>query len=167
MALTKYRRRSDQLREQVLELRERGKTFDEICSELKTTIRTVRHALHAPEAERERLRRAHERALFLGPKAARAIERRLDEGDGTLGLRLLEDLGAVGREAIRVQVNAQNVQVNLSNDTLEAAKAVAAAMRAAQDRATSQEPLTLNEATTDFGNGRKVIEVLPDSVGNI
>jgi hypothetical protein len=134
MALTKHRRRRDQLREQVLELREQGKSFDQICTELHTTIRTVRHALHTPEAERERVRRAHERALFLAPKALGAIERQLEEGNGALGVRLLEDLGVVGREAIHVQVNAQNAQVNLSNDTLEAARAVAAAMRAAQHR---------------------------------
>lgn len=116
-------------------MREQGKTFDEICVALKTTIRTVRQVLHAPEVERERVRRAHERALFLVPKAARAIERQLEQGDGTLGLRLLEDLGAVGREAIRVQVNAQNAQINLSNETLEAAKAVAAVMRASLNQA--------------------------------
>jgi len=150
MALTKYRRRRDQLREQVLELREQGKTFDEICAELHTTTRTVRHVLHTPEAERERVRRAHERALFLVPKAARAIERRLDEGDGALGLHLLEGLGVIGRQAIQVQVNAQNAQVNLSNDTLEAAKAVAAAMRAAaQNRATDHDPPRLPEAAQD------------------
>ena len=132
MALTKYRRRRDQLREQVLELREQGKSFDQICAELHTTIRTVRHVLHAPEAERERLRRAHERTLSLAPKAARAIEQQLESGNGALGLRLLEDLGVVGREAIHVQVNAQNAQVNLTNDTLEAARLVAEAMRGAE-----------------------------------
>jgi hypothetical protein len=129
MALTKYRRRRDQLREQVLELREQGRTFDEICLALHTTTRTVRHILHAPDAERERQRRAHERALFLTPKALGAIERQLDEGNGALGLRLLEDLGVVGREAIHVQVNARNAQVNLNNETLEAARAVARLMR--------------------------------------
>src|ERR1700680_5075688 len=118
MALTKHRRRREQLREQVLELREQGKSFDEICTELKTTIRTVRHVLYAPEAERERQRRAHERALFLVPKAVRAIEQQLDGGDGTLGLRLLEGLGVVGREAIHVLVNAQNAQVNLINNEM-------------------------------------------------
>ncbi len=146
MALTKYRRRRDQLREQIIELREQGKTFDQICADLKTTTRTVRHVLHATEAERERQRRAHERALFLTPKALGAIEQQLDEGNGTLGLRLLEDLGVVGREAIHVQVNAQNAQVNLSNDTLEAAKAVAAAMRSATNndlpRLTESSPQT-------------------------
>jgi transcriptional regulator len=150
MALTKYRRRRDQLREQVLELREQGRTFDEICTELRTTTRTLRHILHAPEVERERVRRAHERALFLVPKAARAIERRLDEGDGALGLHLLESLGAVGRQAIQVQVNAQNAQVNLSNDALEAAKAVAEAMKAAaQNRTTDHDLPRLPEAAHD------------------
>jgi len=78
MALTKYRRRRDQLREQVIELREQGKSFDQICAELGTTIRTVRHVLYALEVERERQRRVHERTLFLAPKAVRAIERQLD-----------------------------------------------------------------------------------------
>ena len=45
--------------------------------------------LYAPEAERERQRRAHEKALFLAPKAFGAIERELEEGNGALGLRLL------------------------------------------------------------------------------
>ena len=132
MALTKYRRRRDQLRDQILELREQGKTFGQICVELKTTIRTVRHALYTPEAERERQRRAHEKALSIVPKALGAIERELDEGNGTLGLRLLEDLGIVGREAIHVQVNAQNAQVNVNNDTVEAARQVARLMRESQ-----------------------------------
>lgn len=130
-------------------MREQGKTFDEICAALHTTTRTVRHVLHAPEAERERQRRAHERALFLTPKALGAIERQLDEGNGGLGLRLLEDLGVVGREAIHVQVNAQNALVNLSNETLEAARAVAAAMRTAQNRAADQDPPRLTETTHD------------------
>jgi hypothetical protein len=146
MALTKQHRRRDKLREQVLELREQGKTFDEICVELKTTIRTVRHVLHAPEAERERQRRAHERALFLAPKAVRAIEKQLDCGDGTLGLRLLEGLGVVGREAIHVQVNAQNAQFNLINsEMIEAARAAAAQMKA-QDLPTENDLHRLAES---------------------
>jgi len=149
MALTKYRRRRDQLREQVIELREQGKSFDQICAELGTTIRTVRHVLYALEVERERQRRVHERTLFLAPKAVRAIERQLDDGDGALGLRLLEGLGVVGREAIHVQVNAQNAQVNLTNDTLEAARLVAEAMRAAQSRAADHDRPLLPEANPD------------------
>ena len=148
MALTKYRRRREQLREQVLELREQGKSFDQICAELHTTIRTVRHVLYAPEAERERQRRVHERALFLAPKAVRAIEQQLESGNGALGLRLLEDLGVVGREAIHVQVNAQNAQVNLTNDTLEAARLVAEAMKAARNEG-EREPRLLPEAGDD------------------
>ncbi len=141
MALTKHRRRRDQLREQILELREQGKSFDQICAELGTTIRTVRHVLYAPEAERERQRRAHERALFLVPKAVRAIEQHLDNGDGVLGLRLLEGLGVVGREAIHVRVNAQNAQVNvINNEMIEAARAVAAQMKAAQGPADHDLP---------------------------
>src|ERR1700687_4336342 len=149
MALPKYRRRRDRLREQVLELREQGKSFDQICAELHTTIRTVRHVLYAPEVERERLRRAHERTLFLVPKAARAIEQQLESGNGALGLRLLEDLGVVGREAIHVQVNAQNAQVNLTNDTLEAARLVAGAMKAGESRAADHDRPLLPEANPD------------------
>jgi hypothetical protein len=148
MPLTKYRRRRDQLREQVLELREQGKSFDQISAELKTTIRTVRHVLYAPEAERERQRRAHERALFLVPKAVRAIEQQLDDGDGALGLRLLEGLGVVGREALHVLVNAQNAQVNINNEMIEAAKEVAYQMRP-QIQAPDVDPPRLPEAVHD------------------
>jgi hypothetical protein len=88
--------------------------------------------------------------LFLAPKALGAIEQQLERGNGALGLRLLEDLGVVGREAIHVQVNAQNAQVNLTNDTLEAAKAVAvaAAMRSSRNRV-EPEPRILPEAVHD------------------
>jgi hypothetical protein len=146
MALTKHRRRRDQLREQVLELREQGKSFDQICAELHTTIRTVRHVLYAPEAERERQRRAHERALFLVPKALGAIERQLDEGNGVLGLRLMEDLGVVGREAIQVHVNAEIAQVNLNPDVIEAARQVAKLMRESQSRSAEHDSPRLIEA---------------------
>lgn len=157
MALTKHRqRRVDQLREGVLERRELGKTFAEICAELRTTVRTVRHILSAPEAERERKRRAHERALTLAPKAIGAIEGKLDAGDAATGLRLLEGLGILGKEAIQVNVNATNAMVSINAEEMESARRVVGEMKRRLQRGSEtvtqpaeNDPPRLPEAAPD------------------
>lgn len=127
---TKALRRQAELTLKALDMREKGMTMGDIARVLKVRMNTLQKALRSPEADNEWIARLRMRAQFLAPKALDAITKRLDMGDGTLALKLLEDLGIVGKQSVNIHVNAPGAQINMSNDTLEAARAVAAAMRA-------------------------------------
>ena len=75
-----------------------GKPKAKIARELAIDRETVTRILDEP-GTKEAIEASRKRCLELLPKAERAVERQLDEGDGDLGLRLLEKSGVlVGAE---------------------------------------------------------------------
>jgi hypothetical protein len=71
-----------------------GRPKARIARELEIDRETVTRILDEPGIK-EAVEASRTRCLALLPKAERAVERQLDEGDGDLGLRLLEKSGVL------------------------------------------------------------------------
>jgi len=95
-------------REQVIRLREEGKTLEEIRIAIgKKDTRLVKEILFSGAIRAERLQRLNESLLSLGPKAHRVIEKKLEEDDEDVAMWLMEKIGVVSKEQVSVIINAQ------------------------------------------------------------
>lgn len=74
-----------------------GQSKAEIARELQIDRETVARILDEPGIK-EAVEASRMRCMALLPKAERAVERQLDDGDGDLGLRLLEKSGVLSGE---------------------------------------------------------------------
>jgi transposase-like protein len=74
-----------------------GRSKAEIARELQIDRETVARILGEPGIK-EAVEASRVRCMALLPKAERAVQRQLDEGDGDLGLRLLEKSGVLNGE---------------------------------------------------------------------
>ena len=74
-----------------------GKARAGIARELHVDRETVTRILNEPGIK-EAVEASRARVMALLPKAERAIKQQLDEGDGDLGLRLLEKSGVLTGE---------------------------------------------------------------------
>lgn len=123
----------------VFELREQGKTKVEIAKELHMTGQSIEALLHDPDNVRRRLASYNEQLRAATPVAIRVVYEVLNTtAPNMLSERarmaqwVLENTKTVGKESpVNVFIKGGDTHITLTNDTLEAAKAVAAAMRAA------------------------------------
>jgi len=140
------------------ELREQGKTKKDIAKELHMTPNSVEALLHDPDNVRRRLASYNEQPRAATPVAIKVVYEVLNTtAPNMLSERarmaqwVLENTKTVGKESpVNVFIKGGDTHINLTNDTLEAARAVAAAMKAA--------PLSL--PATD------VITVIPEENSN-
>ena len=91
-----------------------GDSKSKIARGLHIDRETVTRILSEPEY-REAIEASRSRCVELLPKAERAVESQLDEGDGDLGLRFLEKTGVLQAEASAARFALQ------SNTTLQLA----------------------------------------------
>lgn len=126
----RLQRKKDRLKERIVAARESGMEIDEVAKHCHCNVATVKKVLFDGVRRAERVQRFNEALVSRGPKGIKVIDEWLAKGSKEVAMWLLENIGAVSKEQIRqLTINATNAQVNLSNDTLEAAKAVAAMMR--------------------------------------
>lgn len=123
----------------VFELREQGMTKKQICKEVHVTEPTLEKILHDPDHVRRRLASYQEQLRSRLPKTMKAVDQILDSDlpsmlpkKADIALELLRMTQVVGKESpVNVFIRGGDTHINVSNDTLEAARAVAAQMRAA------------------------------------
>lgn len=155
-------------REKIFALREQGMGVAEISSTLHIKEREISKILFNGVYKAERIAKMNEMLLSMAPRARAVIAERLEKGDESVAMWLLEKVGIVGKEQVNLTINATNAQVNLSNDTLEAARAVAAAMRAAPVRALPPPPPDFIEADVIETEEEKINDgLLPSSADSI
>lgn len=120
--------------DKILKMRDEGADVWHIAKEMRISVNRVRHLLLSTSTMELRKRRVFEQMLTLNHRAAELVGQDLDKGSMVTARWLLEMTGAVGKEATNITINATNAQVNLNSDEIEAARAVAAAMRAAMPK---------------------------------
>jgi hypothetical protein len=139
----KRERKLAKLTARVFELREQGKRMEDIAKEIGTKIAFVKHVLFSKEIRKDRLDKHMERMVSLNNMSIDLLREKIEKDkDEKVAMWLLEKTGVASKEAVAALViNAHNAQINLSNDTLEAAKAVTRMMKAASSTSTSQKVL--------------------------
>src|SRR5260221_14664478 len=136
MAFSRLERKKIKLRDDVISARESGLDVRQIADKLSVSMTTVNKILFHSGNMATRRERFNEALVAMNPRGIRVISDWLDKGSLEAAKWLLENTGVVGKEQIKMTINAQNAQVNvMSNDTLEAARAVALAMKAASPKA--------------------------------
>ena len=119
------------LDEQIVEARDRGLSIEEVAAACHTNIPRVKRVIFDGVRKAERIQRFHESLVAVSGQGIKVVKEWLDKGDKDVAMWLLKETGVVGKEQTTININAQNAQINtLSNDTLEAARAVAALMNA-------------------------------------
>jgi hypothetical protein len=121
----------------VFELREQGMTMAAIAEACNMTRPTVESILQDPGQVKRRLTTYNEKLRAMTPKALKVVEEVLDSvAPQSLGQRadmarwLLESTKTVGKESpVNIFIKGGDTNITVGNDTLEAARAVAAAMR--------------------------------------
>ena len=78
--------------------RAEGKPISHIAKQLGIANNTTREIIKDSNIDQQ-LALGHVGCAMLIPKATQAIEKSLDRGDGSLGIRLLEGLGVLGENA--------------------------------------------------------------------
>jgi len=122
----------------VFEMREHGSTLREIREALHTSESVIDRILHDTNNVRRRLAQYNEQLRSATPIALRVVRETLESTAPQLaGERarmaqwVLESTKTVGKESpVNIFIKEGDTNITMSNDTLEAAKAVAAAMRA-------------------------------------
>lgn len=122
----------------IFEMREEGVPIRNIREILHTSDAVIERILHNPENVRMRLARYNEALRATTPIALRVVRETLESTAPQLaGERarmaqwVLESTKTVGKESpVNIFIKEGDTNITMSNDTLEAAKAVAAAMRA-------------------------------------
>jgi len=99
---------------QALALYAEGRSKSEIARRLDIDRETVTRILNDPEYT-EAIEASRARVLGLLPKAERALEKELDEGNGELGFRLLEKNGVFQPNGSRGAVTDARVQIAINN----------------------------------------------------
>jgi hypothetical protein len=140
----KMKNREEKMQQDIFEARERGLSIPEVAKECHTNEKNVRKVLFNGVHKAERVARFNEAMVSMSPAGIKVVREWLDKGDKDVAMWLLKETGVVGKEQVNITVNAQNAQVNLSNDTLEAARAVAEQMRMANG------PKQLQQAADDI-----------------
>ena len=130
-------RRMMQLANSVFMRRERGMTVEQIADELHTSHNTVQRILHDTKLVKRRLDSYDERIRAATPIATDIVYRVLHSTDP----KMLSEQAAMAKwvidrnlgkdPSVNIFVKGGDTVVNVSNDTLEAAKAVSQAMMAA------------------------------------
>lgn len=143
-ARRKMKNREETMKQAIFEARESGMTIEQVAAAVHTKVDKVKKVLFNGVHKAERIQRFNEALVSRSPKGIAVVDAWLDKGDKDVAMWLLEKNGVVGKEQVNLTINAQNAQVNLSNDTLEAARAVADAMRAAAT------PKQLQQAADDI-----------------
>ena len=132
-------RRMMQLANSVFMRRERGMSVDEIAKEVHTVPDTVRRILHDTKLVKRRLDMYNEQLRSATPLALKVVFEVLQSTDpkqmgerAKMATWVLEATKTVGKDSpVNVFIKGGDTVVNVSNDTLEAAKAVSQAMMAA------------------------------------
>lgn len=140
----KMKNREEKMQQDIFEARERGLSIPEVAKECHTNEKNVRKTLFNGVHKAERVARFNEAMVSMSPAGIKVVREWLDKGDKDVAMWLLKETGVVGKEQVNITVNAQNAQVNLSNDTLEAARAVVEQMRMANG------PKQLQQAADDI-----------------
>jgi hypothetical protein len=123
--------RQQLLDEQITNARDRGLSIEEVAKECRTNVGRVKKILFDGVRKAERIQRFNESLVARSAKGIAVVDQWLDKGDKDVAMWLLKETGVVGKEQTNITINAHNAQINtLSNDTLEAARAVAELMRA-------------------------------------
>jgi transcriptional regulator len=130
--------RLSRLVNKAFEMREHGSTLREIREALHTSESAVERILHDSNNVRRRLAQYNEQLRSVAPIALRVVRETLESTAPQLaGERarmaqwVLESTKTVGKESpVNIFIKEGDTNITMSNDTLEAAKAVAAAMRA-------------------------------------
>ena len=135
----KREQRMARLVNRVFELREQGLSKKNIAKEVHVTEPTLDKILHDPDNVRRRLTLYNEQLRAATPKALKVVHEVLDSTApqmlserSRMAQWVLESTKTVGKESpVNVFIRGGDTNINVSNDTLEAARAVAAQMRAA------------------------------------
>jgi hypothetical protein len=128
-------RRREMLRrrkERIIELRDEGKSISEIAHELKIRTRDVKAVIYDGVIRATRIQNFNEALVSRNQKGIAIIDYWLDKNDKMVAMWLLEKTGTVGKEQVNLTINAGTTNITLNNDTIEAARMVAEAMRAAR-----------------------------------
>jgi hypothetical protein len=85
---------------EVILARSKGMSQREIAEQTGVCRSSIVGILGEADVDQQ-LEKARIGAIGLYPKALRAVETDLESGNGTLGIRLLEGIGAIGENAVR------------------------------------------------------------------
>lgn len=107
---TPHSRKNPAVKTRVITQYAQGKDKTSIAKELGITRNTVRAILKESDVDLHLSTGTH-LCVALIPKSVQAIEKSLDKGDGSLGIRLLEGLGVLGEGR---STGKQPVQIELS-----------------------------------------------------
>lgn len=119
------------LDDQIIEARDNGLSIEQIAKTCHTNTARVKRVVFDGVRKAERISRHHESLLTLSKQGIERVREYVDKGDKDVIMWLLKEVGVVGKEQTSITINAQNAQVNtLSNDALDAARAVANLMNA-------------------------------------
>jgi hypothetical protein len=133
-------------KEDIIRLREEGKSLDEICAELHTSPKIVKEVLFSKEIRADRLMRYNERLLARVPRSLQVIDDKLNAGNEKVAMWLLEATGTVSKEQVSLTINATNAVIPINQDMITAARMVADQMRVSQTSkllgTTKEEPKT-------------------------
>jgi hypothetical protein len=155
----KMKNRAEILKQSILDARDKGLSFEEVAKECHTSINKVRSILLDGVNKAMRVQRFNESLIARSAKGIAVVDQWLDKGDKDVAMWLLKETGIVGKEQTNITINAQNAQINtLSNDTLEAARAVAELMRAPAVRRQLQQSndIVVEEEESDEQSGDDV-----------
>lgn len=119
--------------EMIVSLRNSGMSITDVAKQVRVNRETLKKFLSHEDTIRFRNGLAREELQSLHGDAIAAIRGQLRAGDGSLGLKTLEASGVAGKQAISIQVNAQNAQVNLNQDQIEAAREAIKVLREANE----------------------------------
>jgi hypothetical protein len=123
------------LDEAIVAARDKGLSIAEVALECHTNESRVKRVVFDGVRKAERIQRFNESLVSISSQGIKVVREWLDKGDKDVAMWLLQQTGVVGKEQTNITINAQNAQINtLSNDTLDAARAVAELMRAAPVR---------------------------------
>lgn len=161
---------------QVFAMREQGMSKEEIGKKVHLRLGGIEAILHDPDYVRRRLTQYNEQLRAASPIAIKVVYEVLNStAPQTLGERaamakwVLESTKTVGKESpVNVFIRGGDTNINLSNDTLEAAKAVAAAMRGSMEqRALPENVIDVVEITEENSNehGTDTVGIVEPPVG--
>ena len=123
--------RAERRQRQVVELRDQGISIAEIAKQLNMKVGDVNKILFNGVIKAERIQRFNEALISRNAAGLRVIDAFLEKNDKDVAMWLLEKTGAVGKEQVNLTINANNAQVNVGNDVVDAARQVAELMRRA------------------------------------
>lgn len=155
-AQNKKKERLTKLVNRIFEMRERGARVHEIARECSTTESRVHIILQSPENVANRIKDYQEKLRAATPKAIEVIHQVLgDQNPRLIGERatmarwVLEMTKVVGKDApVNIFVGAGG-QVNLNQEEIAAARAIADQMRRALPPAPTQDSRIANEDAID------------------